>query len=59
MQMTDEDVINFMGRDLQPGHLHLCSFTAVNEKMPVVKHEILRGRKPADCRQRATGTEDG
>lgn len=57
--MTDKNVINFMRGDLQTGHLHLGAFAAINETMAVLNDQVLRGWKPANRWQRATGTEDG
>lgn len=41
MQMTDEDVVDFVNWDLIPYQLHLCAFATIDQEMPVLNNEVL------------------
>lgn len=59
MQVADENVIDAVQVRLETHELHLRSFPAVNQKMPVLDLYKLCGGKPSVSRKCAAGTEYG
>jgi len=49
MQMTDEDVIDFSHVNRKTAKLHLCSFTAIDQKKPLMHLEYVSGWKSFGC----------
>jgi hypothetical protein len=54
MKVTDKDVIDAMEIYLQAHQLHLCTFPAVYQKMPVLDFDQLRCRMSPIRWQRTT-----
>ena len=50
MQMTDEDVVYFAESDTASSELHLCSFTTVYQKHPLMYSEHMSGWVSSRCR---------
>jgi len=45
VQVTDEDVIYFMIRNLEPHQLHLSAFATVDQEVTVLNIDVLGGWK--------------
>jgi hypothetical protein len=59
VEVTDKNVIDAVEVGLKSHELHLGSLTTIHQEMPVLDlYQLCRG-KPAECGQRATGTEYG
>lgn len=59
MKVTDENVPNAVKTDLKFHQLHLGSFPAIDQEIPVLNFNQLGGRESAIGRQGAAGSQYG
>jgi len=57
VEVTYKNVIDAMMAQVHLVQLHLCSFPAVDQEVPVLDHQLLRRGEPAESRNSATGSE--